>query len=98
MRYSLMQSKSNTSSVKQSRDQLVSEDRNLDTQGPVENDMKPKLKESNDANGAKSTKVVVEPMLTDNKSLWAPVVNYRDVELKVSDLITIRSLIHQKIH
>ena len=93
-----MQSKSNTSSVKQSRDQLASEDRNLDTQGPVENDMKPKLKESNDANGAKSTKVVVEPMLTDNKSLWAPVVNYRDVELKVSDLITIRSLIHQKIH
>ena len=98
MRYSLMQSKSNTSSVKQSRDQLGSEDRNLDTQGPVENDLKPKLKESNDTNGAKSTKVVVEPMLTDNKSLWAPVVKYRDVELKVSDLITIRSLIHQKIH
>ena len=93
-----MQSKSNTTSVKQSRDQLTSEDRNLDTQGPIENDMKPMLKESNDANGAKSTKVVVEPMLTDNKSLWAPVVNYRDVELKVSDLITIRSLIHQKIH
>ena len=93
-----MQSKSNTSSVKQSRDQLASEDRNLDTQGPVENDMKPKLKASNDTNVAKSTKVVVEPMVTDNKSLWAPVVNYRDVELKVSDLITIRSLIHQKIH
>ena len=93
-----MQSKSNTSSVKQSHDQLVSEDRNPDTPGPVENDRKPKLKESNDTNGAISTKVVVEPMLTENKSLWAPVVKYRDVELKVSDLITIRSLIHQKIH
>ena len=94
MRYNLMNTKSNASSVKQSRDQLVSDPKIYENQEPKEKERKNSVRDSNDSNAPKTTKVVVEPMLTDTKSLWAPVVNYRDVELKVSDLITIRSLIH----
>ena len=98
IRYSLLNQKSNASSVKQSREQLTTDERIFETQNPGEAELKPKVRESHDTQGPKSTTVIVEQRLLENKSVWTPVVNYRDVELKVSDLITIRSLIHQKVH
>ena len=43
----------------------------------------------------KGAKIVVEQIRDTEK---IPMLKYRDIELKVIDFITMRSLIHQKIH
>ena len=60
-------------------------------------------KHGDDSPLPKGAQIVVEshsklPDLKNVKTPPIPMLNYRDLELKVIDFITMRSLIHQKIH
>ena len=74
----------------------------MDTQNNSEMELsKPYKNTGNDSPLPKGAQIVVESRQPDAKSVQTPpipMLNYRDLELKVIDFITMRSLIHQKIH